>query len=130
MGGHINFFFSNPINVAAPVKTGRLKAIAVTGQSRNVAFPDVPTFAEQGLPAMSLTNWQGVGGPAGIPKSIIDRISDEIRKLVAKPDTKEKLNAFGSEPFYNDPEQTAALIRADIAKYGKIIKDANVKAAE
>jgi tripartite-type tricarboxylate transporter receptor subunit TctC len=127
MGGHIHFFFSNPINVAAQVRNGRLRAIAVTGQSRNVAFPDVPTFAEEGLPAMSLTNWQGVGGPAGIPKPIIDRISAEIRKLVAKPDTKEKLNAFGSEPYYNDPAQTAALIRLDIAKYGKIIKDANIK---
>jgi tripartite-type tricarboxylate transporter receptor subunit TctC len=79
---------------------------------------------------MTLTAWQGVGGPAGIPKPIIDRISGEIRKLVAKPDTKAKMNAFGSEPFYSDPEQTAALIRADIAKYGKIIKDANIKVSE
>ena len=128
MGGHINFFFSNPVNVAAQIKSGSLRAIAVTGQSRTGAFPDVPTFAEQGLPAMTLTNWQGVGGPAGIPKPIIDRISAEIKKLVARPDTREKLNALGSEPYYNDPEQTAALIRSDIAKYGKIIKDANIKA--
>ena len=128
MGGHIHFFFSNPVNVAAQIRNGRLRAIAVTGQSRNGTFPDVPTFAEEGLPAMTLTNWQGVGGPAGIPKPIIDRISAEIRKLVARPDTKEKLNAQGSEPYYNNPEQTAALIRSDIAKYGKIIKDANIKA--
>ena len=128
MGGHIHFFFSNPINVAAQVKNGRLRAIAVTGESRVKAFPDAPTFAEEGLPAMRLTNWQGVGGPAGIPKPIIDRISAEIKKLVARPDIREKLNAQGSEPFYNDPEQTAGLIRADIAKYGKIIKDANIKA--
>ena len=126
MGGHIHFFFSNPVNVATQIRSGRLRAIAVTGQSRVGAFPDVPTFAEEGLPAMTLTNWQGVGGPAGIPKSIIDRISAEIRKLVALPDTKAKLNAQGSEPFYNNPEQTAALIRSDIAKYGKIIKDANI----
>ena len=128
MGGHIHFFFSNPVNVSAQIKSGRLRAIAVTGQSRIGAFPDVPTFTEEGMPAMTLTNWQGVGGPAGIPKSIIDRISAEIRKLVAKPDTKEKLNALGSEPYYNNPEQTAALIKSDIAKYGKIIKDANIKA--
>ena len=67
------------------------------------------------------------GGPAGIPKVIIDRIAAEIGKLVAKPDTREKLHAMGSEPFYNNPEQTAALIKSDIAKYGKIIKDANIK---
>jgi len=130
MGGHIHFFFSNPLNVAAQIRGGRLRALAVTGQSRVGAFPDVPTFTEEGFPAMTLTNWQGVGGPAGIPKSIIDRISAEIRKLVARPDTKEKLNAQGSEPYYNNPEQTAALIRLDIAKYAKIIRDANIPVEE
>src|SRR6185503_13537660 len=109
MGGHIHFFFSNPVNVASQIRSGRLRAIAVTGQARVGTFPDVPTFAEEGMPAMTLTNWQGVGGPAGIPKPIIDRISAEIRKLVARPDTREKLNTQGSEPYYNDPEQTAAL---------------------
>jgi tripartite-type tricarboxylate transporter receptor subunit TctC len=76
---------------------------------------------------MTLTNWMGVGGPAGIPKTIIDRLSAEIRKLVQHPDTKDKLNLQGFEPYYNTPEQTAALIQSDIAKYGKIIKDANIK---
>ncbi len=127
IGGHIQFFFSNPVNVAAQIRSGRLRAIGVTGQSRVVAFPDVPTFAEEGLPAMTLTNWMGVGGPAGIPKPIIDRLSAEIRKLVALPDTKEKLNVQGFEPYYNNPEQTAALIKSDIVKYGRIIKDANIK---
>jgi tripartite-type tricarboxylate transporter receptor subunit TctC len=127
MGGHIHFFFSNPVNVASQIRSGRLRAIAVTGQSRNVGFPDVSTFAEAGLPAITLTGWMGVGGPAGIPKPIIDRLSAEVRKLAAKQDSKDKLNVQGFEPYYQNPEQTAALIRADIAKYGKIIKDANIK---
>jgi tripartite-type tricarboxylate transporter receptor subunit TctC len=127
MGGHIHFFFSNPVNVASQIKSGRLRAIAVTRQTRAAAFPDAPTFAEAGLPAMVLTNWMGVGGPAGIPKSIVDRLSAEVRKLAATPETKERLNAQGFEPYYNTPEQTAALIKADIVKYGKIIKDANIK---
>jgi tripartite-type tricarboxylate transporter receptor subunit TctC len=126
MGGHIQFFFSNPVNVAAQIRNGTLRAIAVTGESRNVAFPDVPTFTEEGLPQMKLKNWQGVGGPAGIPKPIINRIAAEIGKLAARPDTKTKLNALGSEPFYNDAEQTAALLREDIERYGKIIKDAKI----
>lgn len=127
MGGHIHFFFSNPINIASQVKSGRLRALAVTGPSRLVAFPDIPTFTEVGMPAMNLTNWQGVGGPAGMPKNIVDRLSGEIKKLAALPETKERLNNMGSEPFYNDPQQTAALIKADIVRYGKIIKDANIK---
>jgi tripartite-type tricarboxylate transporter receptor subunit TctC len=127
MGGHIQFFMSNPTNVASQIRSGRLRALAVTGESRVAAFPDVPTFAEEGLPAVTFTNWQGVGGPAGIPKAIIDRISGEIRKLLALPETKEKLNTQGFEPYYNNPEQTAALIRLDIAKQARIIKDANIK---
>ena len=127
MGGHINFFFSNPVNVAAHIKNGQLRALAVTGESRNKTFPDVPTFAEAGLPAMRLTNWQGVGGPAGLPKPIVDKIAGEVKKLVEKPDTQHKLFLMGSEPYYNGPEQMAELLRSDIDKYGKIIKDAKIQ---
>jgi tripartite-type tricarboxylate transporter receptor subunit TctC len=127
MGGHIDFFMSNPANVSSQIRSGRLRALAVTGESRVAAFPDVPTFAEEGLPAMTLTNWQGVGGPAGIPKPIIDKIAAEVRRIVALADTKEKLNAQGFEPYYNGPEQTAAMLRAEVSKYAKIIKEANIK---
>jgi tripartite-type tricarboxylate transporter receptor subunit TctC len=127
MGGHIQIFFSNPVNVATHVRGGRLVALAVTGKSRMPAFPNTPTFAEEGLAAVTLTNWMGVGGPTGIPKSIVDRLSAEISKLVAMPETREKLAVQGFEPFYNNPEQSAELLRADIARYGKIIKEANIK---
>jgi tripartite-type tricarboxylate transporter receptor subunit TctC len=127
LGGHIDFFMSNPANVASQIKSGRLRALAVTGQSRVGTFPDVPTFAEEGFPAITLTNWQGVGGPAGIPKAIVDKIAAEVQKIVAMPDTKEKLNAQGFEPFYNGPDRTTELVRSDVAKYAKIIKAANIK---
>ena len=127
MGGHIQFFMSNPANVAAQVKQGRLRALAVTGKSRLAAFPDAPTFIEEGYPAMTLTNWQGVGGPAGIPKPIVDKLSAEIRKLVALPDTKDKLNTQGFEPFYNNAAETAALLKSDVGRYAKLIRDANIK---
>jgi tripartite-type tricarboxylate transporter receptor subunit TctC len=127
MGAHIDFFFSNPANVASLIRDGRLRPLAVTGETRTPAFPDVPTFAEAGLPAITLTNWQGVGGPAGIPKDIVNRIAAEIQKLVAKPKAIEVLAKVGFEPFYNTPEQTAALLKADIDKYAKIIKAAHIK---
>ncbi|RPI39847.1 MAG: tripartite tricarboxylate transporter substrate binding protein, partial [Betaproteobacteria bacterium] len=120
-------FFSNPANVATLIREGRLRALAVTGKSRVPAFPDTPTFAEEGLPNITLTNWQGVGGPAGIPKPIVNRIAGEIQKLVAKPKSKEILNKLGFEPFYNGPDETAALLKADIAKYARIIKAGNIK---
>lgn len=127
MGGHIHFFFSNPVNVAAQIQSGRLRPLAVTGQSRVAAWPHVPTFIEQGLPGITLSNWQGVGGPTGMPKTIVDRLSAEIQKLVSRPDTKEKLNKVGFEPYYNNSEQTTALLRADIGKYANIIKAANIR---
>jgi tripartite-type tricarboxylate transporter receptor subunit TctC len=127
MGGHIQLFFSNPVNVATHVRGGRLVALAVTGKTRMPAFPNTPTFIEEGLAGVTLTNWMGVGGPAGIPKTIIDRLSNEVRKLVAMPETKDKLAVQGFEPFYNNAEQTAELLRSDIARYGKIIKEANIK---
>jgi tripartite-type tricarboxylate transporter receptor subunit TctC len=127
MGAHIQFFFSNPANVATLIHSGRLRALAVTGKSRVTTFPEVPTFAEVGLPAITLTNWQGVGGPAGIPKAIVDKISAEIKTMLARADIKDKLEKLGFEPFYNDASQTAALLRADIAKYASIIKAAHIK---
>jgi len=127
MGGHINFFLSNPVNVASQINSGRLRAVAVTGRSRLSAFPDVPTFAEEGLPGVMLTNWQGVGGPAGLPRSIVGRIAAEIEKLLAKPETRATLNKLGFEPFYNGPEKTAALLKSDIDTYARIIKLANIE---
>jgi tripartite-type tricarboxylate transporter receptor subunit TctC len=130
MGGHINIFFSNPSNVAELIRSGRLRPLAVTGKNRSIAFPDVPTFGEAGLPGMTLTNWQGVGGPAGIPKSIVNRISAEIKKLTQKPNTVALLHKVGFEPYYNDADQTLALMRADIEKYAKIIREAKIKVSK
>jgi len=127
MGGHIHFFLSNPVNVGAQIHGGRLKALAVTGSARLAAFPDVPTFAEEGLPGVHLTSWQGVCGPAGIPATIVNRIAAEIAKLLAKPETRQALNKLGFEPFYNDPQRTAAILREDIAAHARIIKAANIK---
>ena len=127
IGGHVQYMMSPPINVVNQVKNGRLRAIAITGTRRIAALPQVPTFAEAGLPGVTLTSWQGIGAPAGTPKLILDRVAGEIEKLVATPDTKEKLDAQGFMPFFNNPEQTAKLVKADIIKYGKIIKDAGIK---
>lgn len=128
IGGHVDFILAVPVNIVAHVKSGRLRALAVSGETRMRTLPDVPTFAEAGLAGVSLRNWQGVGGPAGIPKGIIDKISAEVARLVALPETREKLEAQGFDPYYNNAAQTAVLLKADIVKYAKIIKDANITA--
>jgi tripartite-type tricarboxylate transporter receptor subunit TctC len=127
VGGHVHFIMAVPVNILSHVKGGRLRAIAITGESRITALPEVPTFTEAGLPGISLQTWHGVGAPAGTPKGIIDRISAEIAKLVAMPETREKLDAQGFGPYYNNPEQTAELLKAEVVKYARIIKAANIK---
>jgi tripartite-type tricarboxylate transporter receptor subunit TctC len=76
---------------------------------------------------VTLKTWQGVGAPAGTPRTIIDKIAAEIQKLVGMPETREKLDAEGFVPFYNNPETTAELLNADIVRFAKIIKDGNIK---
>lgn len=127
IGGHVHFMMSPPINVVNHVKNGRLRALAISGVQRIAALPQVPTFTEGGLPGVTLTSWQGIGAPSGTPKVILDKLAGEILKLVTAPETKEKLDTQGFTPFFNNPEQTAKLVKADIIKYGKIIKDAGIK---
>ena len=91
------------------------------------ALPQVPTFTEAGLPGFDVKFWFGVLAPAGTPKEIIDKLSTEIAKILALPDIKENLLSQGMEPFISSPEQFAALIKADMAKFGGIVKAANIK---
>ncbi|MES2563307.1 MAG: tripartite tricarboxylate transporter substrate-binding protein, partial [Pseudomonadota bacterium] len=127
IGGQVHFIMAVPVNVVAHIKSGRLRAIAIAGDKRMNALPGVPSFAEAGLPGVSLPNWQGVGAPAGTPKVIVDKIAAEIEKLVAMPETKDKLEAEGFVPYYRNPEQTAELINTYIIRIAKIIKDGNIK---
>jgi tripartite-type tricarboxylate transporter receptor subunit TctC len=99
----------------------------VTGNKRIATLPDVPSFAEVGMPDVSLATWQGVGAPAGTPKEIVNKIAGEVGKLVAMPETREKLAAQGFEPYYHGPQQTAALVKRDIERFGKIIKEAHIR---
>lgn len=128
IGGQVQFFMGVPVNLVSHVKTGRLRAIAISGAKRLSALPDVPSFAEAGLPSVTLATWQGIGAPAATPKAVIDKISAEIEKLVALPETHTKLDAQGFVPYYNNPEKTAELLKADIVRFAKIIKEGNLKA--
>ena len=127
IGGHVHFIMAVPVNVITHIKGGRLRAIAIAGDKRLGTLPGVPSFAEAGMPSVTLPTWQGVGAPVGTPRVIIDRISAEIEKLVALPDTRDKLEVEGFVPYYRNPEQTAELINAHIARIAEIIKAGNIK---
>jgi tripartite-type tricarboxylate transporter receptor subunit TctC len=108
-------------------KNSKLRAIAITGEARSPILPEVPTFAEAGLPDFDMKAWFGILMPAGTPKSIIDKMGSELTKYLALSDFKDKLNSQGLEPFVSTSEQYAALLKEDMATYANIIKSANIK---
>ena len=127
IGGQLQVFFSPPMVVLSHIKSGKLKALAVSGKARNAALPQVPTFTEAGLPGVELGAWLGLFVPAATPKAIVNKLSVEVAKIVAMPDVNKALAGQGMEPFVSTPEQFAAIIKADVSKWGRIIKTANVK---
>ena len=127
IGGQVQISYQVPISVIAHINSGKLKALAITGEARSAVLPQVPTFAEAGLPGFDMTGWLGIVAPAGTPRAIVDRISGEIAAILALPDTLEYLAKQGMEPYISTPGQTSALINADIARLAKIIKTANIR---
>ena len=122
VGGQLQVGFYTPISSMQYVRARRLKAIAISGERRASALPDVPTFAEADLPGFEMRVTYAVLAPAATPRAVIDKMSGEFARLVALPDMRERLAVQGMVPFYATPEQLAGLIRADLAKYDKVIK--------
>ncbi len=127
LSGRVQLWFPNTVGISAHIKSGKLKGLAVTGDKRFASMPQVPTFDEAGLPGFEMAGWFGILAPAGTAKEIVDKISKEVALVLAMPDVLEKLESQGSQPFTSSPEQFAALLRSELARYGKIIKSANIK---
>ena len=117
----------SPLGTARPqVEAGALRAIAVTGERRSKAMPDVKTIAEQGFPGFSTDSWQGLFFPAKTPEAIVTRIQQEVARALKDPMVIQRIEAFGSEPVGSTPEAFAAFVKSEIAKYAKLVKDANI----
>lgn len=127
VGGQVQLMFATPPPSIPHVKSGRLKAIAVSGESRFRALPQVPTFTEGGLPGMDMKSWWGVLAPAGTPKAIIDKLSAEIARILDMPEISEKIVNMGANALTSTPEQFAALMKVDFERFAKIIKTANIR---
>ena len=128
LGGNVHLVFIG-IPAAAPhIKAGKLRALALVAPQRSGALPDVPTVAEAGLPDFEVTTWYGILAPAGTPRGIINRLNAELVKVMHAPELKEKLAASGTEPLTSTPDEFAAYIRKEIAKWGDVIRKAGVKA--
>ena len=127
VGGQIPLTYTAIATSQQYVKQGRLKAIATSSEKRSTSLPDVPTFIESGVPDFVVASWTGILAPAGTPKPIVDRLQKEIAAVLADPEVKARYEVLGIEPVGNTPEQFAAQIKADLAKYEKVVKQANIK---
>ena len=127
MGGQVHMHFAVVVSALPHVKSGRLKPLAIGGEARFPALPQVPTFTEAGLPGFRLQPWQGIFAPARTPKPIVDRLAAEISRIVMLPDVTERITGWGSQPLVSTPEQFAALTAADFTKFAEIIKAAKIK---
>ena len=111
------------------VRDGRVRGIGITSLQRSPNAPDLPTFNESGFPGFEATSWFALIGPAGLPKPIVDKVRAESLKVLADPEMKQKFAALGLDTVGSTPEETHAAIAADIPKWAKVIKDANIKPA-
>ncbi len=128
MGGQVSAMI-DPLPSSYPlVKGGKLKALAVTSSKRVPFMPAVPTVAESGLPGFEMVSWYGLWAPAGLPREITARLTAEAAKAVRSPQAAERLGEQGFEASGDGPEAFAAYIRDEIARYARIIKEANIKA--
>ncbi|MCE9640005.1 MAG: tripartite tricarboxylate transporter substrate binding protein [Betaproteobacteria bacterium] len=125
--GETAMIFENLISVGAHVKAGRLKMLAVGGAKRSHSMPAVPTVAEAGVPGYEISLWFGMLAPAGVPKPVVAKIHREVAGILKLPDVKERLTNLAAEPVGNSPEEFEALIKSEITKWDKVIREAGIK---
>ena len=127
LAGQISISFGNIPTVIQHVRSGRLRAIAVTGAKRTPAAPDIPTVAESGIPGYEVSNWFGVSAPARTPPEIVSRLHDSIARALKMPDVRAALSNGGAEPAATTADEYAAFFRNEYTKWSKVIKAAGIK---
>jgi len=127
IAGQVAMMFPTAIAATPHVKSGRLRALAVTSRKRIGSLPDLPTVEEAGVPGFEAVSWGGVMGPGGMPRDIVVKLHAELARILKMPDVSEKLTGLGAEIVASTPEEFAAYLQAEIAKWGKVARDANVK---
>lgn len=128
LGGQVQVLFAPMNTVLAHIKSGKLRALGVASNKRFAYLPDLPTIAEAGVPGYYSDAWFGLVMPAGTPKEIVDKLNREVGKILAQADVKERLSAQGIEPSTTTPEEFAALIKTDLIRWAKVIRESGARA--
>jgi tripartite-type tricarboxylate transporter receptor subunit TctC len=126
LAGQVQVMLNSAVSMLPQVRGGKLRALAMTGAKRFAAMPDLPAVAET-LPGYEAASWYGILAPAKTPRPIIDRLNREVVNVAQRPELRERLVADGAEPVGNSPEEFAAHINRELARWGKVIKDANIR---
>jgi tripartite-type tricarboxylate transporter receptor subunit TctC len=127
IGGQVSMTFSTSVDTLSFAKAGRVRLLAVTGGKRLGILPDTPTMAESGLPGFESLNWNGIVGPAKLPREILERLNQGMVRALNLPDVKEKVAAQGNDIIGDSPEAFAKFIRAESAKWARVVKQAGIK---
>jgi tripartite-type tricarboxylate transporter receptor subunit TctC len=128
LGGQVDSFFATPISSISQIRAGKARAVATTGSKRAALMPEVPTIAEAGYAGYEALNWYGFLAPRGTPKDIIDRLNREIVKALAAPQAVAALHKTGTEPKSSTPDEFAQYIKREYDTWGKVVKEAGIKA--
>ncbi len=127
IAGHVHLMFESTNSIAPHVKAGRVRALAVTGERRASALPEVPTLIEAGVPGYEVNAWSGIITTAGVPRAVLDKLNAAVNRAILQPDAKARLAQLGSEGGGGSPEDFAALIRRDSAKWAEVVKRSGAK---
>src|SRR3954463_11975550 len=127
LGGQVDLMFDAISTIVSQVRAGKLKGLATTGKHRSAVTPNIPTVAEAGVPGYEATIWLGLMAPAATPKPLLERLSGAVNKIINAPDVKENWGKQGAVPMAMTPDEFGKFLRADIAKWAKLVKDTGMK---
>jgi tripartite-type tricarboxylate transporter receptor subunit TctC len=128
VAGRVSVTSASAISTMPHVRAGRLRALAVASAKRSPSVPDLPTIAEAAIPGFAVDQWYALFAPAGTPKEIVAKLYGEIAKVVAQPDTRERLLGMGLDPVGMPPDEFAEYLKTETAKWGKLVREAGIRA--
>jgi len=128
IGGQVSTMFAALGSISNMIGTHKIKAIGIAANQRTLLLPDVPTIAESGIPDFEVVNWFGIVGPANLPQPVTDRLNAAINRVVQAPETRARFSSLGFEPRGTTPEEFSAFIRAEMARWGKVIREKGIRA--
>jgi tripartite-type tricarboxylate transporter receptor subunit TctC len=128
LGGHVQMVFADPQPIIPHIRAGKAKPLAITSEKRSSVLPEIPTFAEAGLPGFVAQNWWGVWVPAATPKPALDRLNGSLVKAMTSADLREKFEVMAIEPLSSTPDALRDFTRSESEKWGKLVRDAGIRA--